>query len=172
VILQPSYVWGDLGWQLSFAAFAAVMIVGPLLQRFFFGEKEPGTIRQILGETVAAHIVTIPIVLIAFGVLSNVAIIANLMIVPLVPPAMLLTFISGIAALILPSIASFIALPATWLLGYMTHTAQYLAELPWAQSKIQISWWVGVIYYVLLIAVCVYMQRVTKFKLRETNIVK
>jgi len=44
-------VWGDIGWQLSCTAFAVVMIVGPLLQRYFFGEKEPGLLRGILGET-------------------------------------------------------------------------------------------------------------------------
>lgn len=35
VLLQPSYVWGDLGWQLSFAAFIGVMVLGPLLQAYF-----------------------------------------------------------------------------------------------------------------------------------------
>jgi len=172
VAWQPSYAWGDLGWQLSFSAFAAVMIVGPLLQRYFFGEKEPGMIRQILGETVAAHIVTIPIVVLAFGVLSNVAIPANLLIVPLVPLAMLLTFISGLAGLIVPMWAEIIGLPATWLLSYMTHTAQFLAELPWSQTKLEIPWWIGVIYYAALIAVCAYVWKVTKFNLRQTNIVE
>ncbi len=171
VAFQPSYVWGDVGWQLSFSAFAAVMIVGPLLQRFFFGEKEPGTIRQILGETVAAHIVTIPIVVASFGVISNVAIIANLLIVPLVPLAMLLTFISGIAALAVEPIASIIALPATWLLAYMTTTAQYLADLPWAQTEFSASWWMIVLYYGVLIIICVVMQRISKFQLRGVNIV-
>ena len=172
VLWQPSYVWGDLGWQLSFSAFAAVMIVGPLLQRYFFGDKEPGTMRQILGETVAAHIVTIPIVVLAFGVLSNVAIPANILIVPLVPLAMLLTFISGIAGLAVPELAATIGMPATWLLSYMTGTAQYLAELPWSQTELQIPWWAGLVYYLALIGACAYMWRVTKFNLRQTNIVE
>jgi competence protein ComEC len=172
VLWQPSYVWGDLGWQLSFSAFSGVMIVAPLLQRFLFGEKPPGVMRQILGETVAAHFVTIPIVVLAFGVLSNVAIPANILIVPLVPLAMLLTFISGIAALVAPGIAEFVGLPATWLLTYMTHTAQFLAELPWSQTELTIEWWMGGIYYALLITACMGMWRVTKFNLREVNIVE
>jgi len=172
VLIQPSYAWGDLGWQLSFAAFAAVMIVGPLLQRYFFGEKEPGMIRQVLGETVAAHVVTIPIVVPAFGLLSNVAIPANILIVPLVPLAMLLTFIVGVTALTIPSIVEVVGLPASWLLHYMTFTAQYLAGLPWAQTAIQPAWWMLALYIVGLIAACVYMQRKTKFSLRGVNIVE
>ncbi|HEY8886691.1 MAG TPA: ComEC/Rec2 family competence protein [Candidatus Microsaccharimonas sp.] len=172
VLFQPSYAWGDLGWQLSFAAFAAVMIVGPLFQSYFFGEKEPGMIRQVLGETVAAHVVTIPIVVPAFGLLSNVAIPANILIVPLVPLAMLLTFIVGVTALAIPSIAEVVGLPASWLLHYMTFTSQYLAGLPWAQTKVNPTWWMIVGYIVLLVAVCVYMQRKTKFSLRGVNIVE
>lgn len=171
VMLQPSYIWGDLGWLLSFSAFAAVMIVAPLLQRFFFGDKVPGTLRQILGETVAAHVVTIPIIVFSFGVISHVAIPANLLIVPLVPLAMLLTFLSGMVALVMPSIAEVVSLPATWLLTYMITTAEYLAELPWAQSELQVNWWAGVLYYIALIAACVYMWWATKFNLRNTNII-
>lgn len=172
VAWQPSYAWGDLGWQLSFAAFAAVMIVGPLFQRYFFGEKEPGMLRQVLGETVAAHVVTIPIIVPAFGVVSNVAIPANILIVPLVPLAMLLTFIVGMTALIVPSVVSIVALPASWLLTYMTSTAQYLAALPWAQTEFAMTWWMVVLYIVALVAACAYMQRKTGFKLREVNLIE
>jgi competence protein ComEC len=172
VLFQPSYAWGDLGWQLSFAAFAAVMIVGPLFQSYFFGEKEPGMIRQVLGETVAAHIVTIPIVVPAFGLLSNVAIPANILIVPLVPLAMLLTFIVGVIALAVPSLVGIVGLPATWLLQYMTFTSQYLAGLPWAQTKINPTWWMIALYIIFLVVVCIYMQRKTRFSLRGVNIIE
>jgi len=172
VLLQPSYAWGDLGWQLSFAAFAGVMIVGPLFQSYFFGEKEPGMIRQVLGETVAAHLVTIPIVVPAFGLLSNVAIPANILIVPLVPLAMLLTFITGVTALAIPAIVEIVGLPASWLLKYMTFTAQYLADVPWAQTKVEPAWWMILLYVISLTAVCVYMQRKTKFSLRGVNIIE
>jgi competence protein ComEC len=172
VATQPSYVWGDLGWQLSFSAFAAVMIVTPLFQRFFFGDSEPSTVRQVLGETVGAHLVTLPIVALAFGVISNVAIPANLLIVPFVPIAMLLTFISGLAGIITPGGAELVGMPASWLLGYMTTVAEFSAELPWAQTVVEIPWWAVPAYYAVMVAGCVYMQKVTGFKLRETNIVK
>lgn len=172
VLFQPSYAWGDLGWQLSFSAFAGVMIVAPLLQKFFFGETPPGTIRQILGETVAAHIVTIPLIVMSFGVISHVAILANILIVPLVPLAMLLTFIVGVVSLLIPNIASIVAFPTTLLLTYMTSTAQYLADLPWSQTEVKGEWWMMIGYYVILITACIYMTRASGFRLREVNIVE
>lgn len=169
VALQPSYVWGDLGWQLSFAAFAGVMIVAPLLQQYFYGQKEPGIFRQILGETISAHIVTIPIIAIGFGVVSNVAVIANVLVVPLVPLAMLLTFICGMWTIVGIPFVWLVATPTTWLLTYMTNVATFVSELSWAQSELQFELWVWGIYVLVVIVACIWMTRATKYDLREAN---
>ena len=54
----------------------------------------------------------------------------------------------------------------------MTSTAQYLAGLPWAQTKLEAEWWMAILYYAVLIGICIYMAKVTGFKLREVNIVE
>ncbi len=172
VLINPSYAWGDLGWQLSFAAFAGVMIIAPLAQRYFFGDKKPGMIQQILGETIAAQLATAPILIVSFNQISNVAIIANLLVLPLVPIAMLLTFIAGLGGLIIPTISSFIALPATLLLSYQVKVTEYLASLPWVTSVVNLQWWGIALIYAIIIATCVYMWRITKYNLRETNLVE
>lgn len=172
VMINPFYAWGDLGWQLSFAAFAGVMILAPLASRYLFGDKKPSTIGQILVETVSAQIATAPIIIMSFGQLSNVAIISNLLVLPLVPLAMLLTFVAGIGGLILPMFASLIGLPAKWLLSYMISVVNNLASLPWAVSSVNISWLVFAGCYLLIVAACVYMWRVTGYNLRDSNLVE
>jgi competence protein ComEC len=169
VIMQPSYVWGDLGWQLSFAAFAGVMIVAPLVQRYFFGEKEPGVFRQVFGETIAAHLVTVPIIALSFGTISHVAIIANLLVVPLVPLAMLLTFIVGILAIANVPLSMLIAEPASWLLGYMVTVARFVSELEWAQSELTIPSWWWIVYVALIGGMCVWIWKVTRFRFGATE---
>lgn len=169
VLWQPSYVWGDMGWQLSFAAFFGVMVVAPLLQAYFFGHKPPGAVRQVLGETVAASIVTVPILVSGFGVLSVVSIPANLLIVPLVPLAMLLTFITGCVGLGAPMIASLVGAPATWLLMYMTSVSRFLADLPWAQQAWQPPGWVWFVYCAILALALYGMKRATRIQLRDAN---
>ena len=172
VIINPSYAWGDIGWQLSFAAFSGVMILAPLLQRYFFGESKPGTIRQILGETIAAQIATLPIIIVAFGAFSNVALIGNMMILPLVPLAMLLVFMSGIIALSIPAISIIIAAPTTWLLGYMTTVAQQLASIPWAMTGLTVGGWFMALSYLLLVGICFFLWRRTGLDLRNSNIIE
>lgn len=169
VVVQPSYVWGDMGWQLSFSAFMGVMIVAPLLQTYFFGNKEPGMFRQILGETIAAHIVTIPIIALSFGTISNVAIIANIVVVPLVPLAMLLTFACGVGVVFAIPLIELISTPTTWLLSYMTQVATFVSEIPWAQSELSVKpiLWIG---YALGVALaCLWMWRKTRYSFRDSQ---
>lgn len=172
VVINPSYAWGDLGWQLSFAAFAGVMILAPLASRYLFGDNKPGAVSQILVETVSAQIVTAPILIAGFGQISNVAIISNILILPFVPIAMLLTFIAGIGSFILPFLALLIGLPATWLLHYMINVADVLSGLPWAVSNVRFGWPEMLICYLVIFFVCFYMWRITKYNLRESSLVE
>lgn len=163
LLLNPSYAQGDLGWQLSFASFAGVLIVAPLLQSYFFGEQKPGVIRQVFFETLSAWVCTVPLIVLAFGQFSNVAILANLLVLPLIPLAMLLTFIAGGVTLLVPALAGVVGFPATLLLGYMTKVAIYLGNVPWAQTTLEITPATLLVYYVALIAFCGYIWRKTQF---------
>ena len=170
-MVNPQFGWGDLGWQLSFASFTGVIILAPLLHKYFFGDKEPGTFRQILIETLSAQLATLPLLMMSFGVVSNVALIANMLILPFVPLAMLLTFVSGVLAVV-PMIGAAIALPTTWLLGYMIQAANWLASLEWAQMEVNITWWQCGLMYAAMIGVMWWMKKQTKLDLIQVNIVE
>ena len=163
LLVQPAYARGDLGWQLSFASFAGVLIVAPLLQNYFYGEKKSGVVRQIFFETLSAFICTVPLIVLAFGQFSNIAILANLLVLPLVPLAMLLTFIAGSVALIVPALATMAGLPAYGVLSYMTAVATFLGDVPWAQTTLEVRWYVAMLYYFALFGLCWYMWRKTSF---------
>lgn len=170
LLIDPSYGWNDLGWALSFASFAGVMLLAPTLHAYFFGDKKPGTLRQILGETMSAQIVTLPLIVLSFGYVSVIGIFANLIVVPLVPLAMLLTFMAGIGAWIMPSTAHIFGWPAQMMLNAMIFVSQKFAKLPW--STIDVHWNVltAAGFYVILVAVWLYMKRVTRLQLRAQSI--
>ncbi len=172
VLANPSYAWGNLGWELSFAAFAGVMIVAPLLQAYFYGNEKPKLVPQILGETVSAQFATAPIILMAFGQFSNIAILSNLIILPFIPLAMLLTFIAGIGSYGLPFAASLLGWPAELLLSAMIWVIEWCASVPWAQGTVVFPWWAAVLWYGLLMLVCWYIKWRTKYRLYEASIVE
>ncbi len=172
VLINPNFMWGDLGWYLSFAAFGGVMLLAPLLQNYFFGPEKPDTLRQILGETISAQIATMPIIAISFGTFALFALPANILVLPFVPLAMLLVFISGIAAIINPAVGIVFGYPAYFVLRYMTYVVDWFAQIPNASVKISISIYSLIIFYVILIAFAVYMQIKTKHNFRNDNIIE
>lgn len=172
VLINPSFMWGDLGWYLSFAAFSGVMLLAPLLQHYFFGPKKPGSIRQILGETISAQLVTIPIIVLSFGTVAVFALPANLMVLPFVPLAMALVFVAGLAGLLLTSLAGAVGLPAYWLLHYMTSVVQWLATIPNANIKVSFGVAGVIISYILLIIFAIALQRMTKHDFRKDNLIE
>lgn len=171
-MIEPSYVWGSLGWQLSFASFAGVMVLAPLLQAYFFGDKKPGIIRQVVGETLSAQLATAPLILYAFGQISNVALIANVLILPLVPFAMLLTAITGIIGYVMPFAVHVVGLPAQWLLDYMVWIAKSTAGVSWAQTEFQLPFYGILLAIVIFVVLCWYLWRASKYRLRDGNLVE
>ncbi len=171
VLVRPAYIWGDIGWMLSFAAFAGVLILAPLLQVYFYGQQKPSFIAQILIETMSAQIVTAPIMLGVFGQLSIVALLSNLMILPLVPSAMLVTFIAGIMQIILPGL-NVVSAVAQALLNYFVGVTHWTASFDWAQVKFQIPPLAVGISYLVLLGICITIQRITSYKLRQVNVVE
>ena len=75
---------------------------------------------------------TLPYVLLIFGQMSTVGIIANVLVVALIPLAMLLTLFAGLAGMLLPAFAGWIAWPAKLLLTYMLDVASLLSKVPHA----------------------------------------
>ena len=66
-MVYPIYLWSDIGWYLSFLAFAGVLIIAPLLSSWMFpSPRKVSALAQLLIETLAAQIMTLPLILFIF----------------------------------------------------------------------------------------------------------
>ncbi len=166
VAIKPAYAWGDVGWQLSFAAFAGVMVFAPLIQDYFWGKQKPGTIRQVFIETLAAQLLTFPIIAYVFGQYSPLGLVSNMLVLPLIPLAMLLTFIAGVGG----GVGVYpLGLPAYGVLKYVTVVTNYLANLPWAEGEIKLSGLGVTLIYAGLVLAALFVWRRTKHNFLEDN---
>jgi competence protein ComEC len=172
VIINPSYAWGDIGWLLSFTAFVGVIMISPLINTYFWGDKKPGNVRQVFIETMSAQLATLPIIAYVFGQYSVLALPANVLILPLIPFAMLFTFVAGIGGLLLSPIAGVIGWPAEILMRYMTTVVAKIAELPQAESEIKFSMTTVIVFYAILLSIMIYFWRRTNYKFRDYNIIE
>jgi competence protein ComEC len=126
---NPVYIWSDLGWYLSFLAFFGVMILSPLVQARWPARWHKSVIGGVALESICAEVMALPFVLYIFGQMSRVGLLANVLVVSLVPLAMLLGVICGLAGMLFGAVAGWFTWPAIILLNYMLDVAHILANL-------------------------------------------
>lgn len=117
----------NLGWQLSFASFFGIMIVTPRITRLFYGGKNPPWLASMLITSLSTTLICAPVMLFNFGSLSLLSFVANLIILPTLPYAMILVFLTG-ATSFLPPIAQFFALLANFLLTFHIKIIEFLSQ--------------------------------------------
>ncbi len=162
---SPLYLWSDIGWYLSFLAFFGVMVWVPLaVDRVYGLRAKPGAMKLLLYETIGAQLMTAPLIMHIFGEVSLIALASNVLLVPVVPMAMLLSFVAGLAGMVLPVMSGWVALPAAWVLRYMLQTVAVLARVPHAlaPATLPMSYLVGL--YGLIVLICLSLWRNNRAK--------
>lgn len=128
--LNPYYLWGDASWYLSFLAFFGVLIIAPMVLARVSLRVQNSLIATVAIETLCAEIMTIPYVLYVFGQMSFAGLLANILVAIFVPLAMLLCLVAGLAGMLIPAVAGWLAWPARYLLTYMLDVAQLISNIP------------------------------------------
>jgi competence protein ComEC len=165
--INPLYVWSSIGWYLSFTAFFGVLVLAPLLRdRYLPVKVREKMLPQVLSETFAAQICTLPIILFIFGRLSIISVIANLLVVPIVPFAMISSLVAGLYGMVGPIfLGGFLVLPARVILEYIVSVTGVLASIPGISVMANISAFQMTILYSLVIAVTLALAtRVSKIR--------
>lgn len=162
-LFNPFYVWSDVGWYLSFLAFFGVLIISPLIVTRLF-KKPPKLLSLVLIETLCAEIMTLPLIMMIFGQMSIIGLVANLLIVPLIPWAMLLASIAALAGTITPNLGGWVAWPAHMLLTYMLDIVHLLASIPSIFLHVSINPTLMVSAYVLIMILVLLSHKKLKNK--------
>ena len=156
LVVNPKILVFDLGFQLSFLATLGLIYLNPLLIKLTKIENcKLKIVKLIFGDyfitTMSAIILTTPLILYNFGKISLIAPLANLLILPFIPIAMLLGFISGILAVIFTPIG-WVAGWSVWLiLTYIIWVLEKLASLNWAYFEFaKINLWLMVVLYLII----------------------
>ncbi|MBI2481970.1 MAG: ComEC/Rec2 family competence protein [Candidatus Vogelbacteria bacterium] len=130
IIWSPLVLLHDLGFQLSVVATAGVIIGPALLTPKLKFITERLALRDLVSTTISAQIAVAPLIAYSIGAISLIALPANLLVLPIVPLAMGLSFVVSLFGLISPVLALPVAAPAYLLLHYIIFTATHLAILP------------------------------------------
>jgi competence protein ComEC len=122
----------DAGFQLSFAAVAAIFVVVPRLERSLAGYPVPRSLAEVVAVSGACGIATAPILLTQFGAVPLYSIPANALAAPVVAPLLGLALVTALIAPVLPPVAAALAWANGWLAAYLAGCARLVGGLPYA----------------------------------------
>lgn len=149
VAAEPRVVL-DVGFQLSCAATAGLVLLAPSIQSRL--ARLPAWLAEALAVTLAAQLAVLPIVIGTFGQMSFVAPLANVILAPLVPGAIEWSAVSLLAGLAFEPLGQMIGLVAWLHLAAMLFVVDLAAQLPGAMAEARPFHPVVVIaYYALLL---------------------
>ncbi|MBI2263521.1 ComEC/Rec2 family competence protein [Candidatus Berkelbacteria bacterium] len=149
VLQNPSILRFNLSFQLSFAALLGLLLISPLFQGWF--RMLPSFIREAITATLGALIATFPLLLYHFGQFSLIALLVNVLVLPLIPLTMALGFGLGISGLFSEAIGRALSILVWPLLNYILSISQFFAQMPLAQIfPGKISGLAMAVYYLLL----------------------
>jgi competence protein ComEC len=163
--LEPG-VAADVGWQLSFAAVLGILLLAAPLRRAILARIGGRGWRRALADgaamTIAATLATAPLIAFHFEEVSTATLLANLLVLPAVAPAMWLGMLAAAAGQV-PGVPTeiFNALDAP-LLAYIAQIAAWCGRPSWASLRVHLSLSGLVVTYALLAGGAVCLRRLIR----------
>ena len=151
VLINPYILLYDIGFQLSFMATLGLVLVLPQFESTLATHSTQLKFRDLFFATVVTQIFVLPLLMYHIGEVSLVSVLVNMLVLPMVPVAMLLTFITGLVGAVSIPLGSLVGLLAYLPLQYIMVVAELFAAFPFAVVAIpDISVWAVIGMYVLL----------------------
>jgi competence protein ComEC len=129
LLLADPGLAGALGFQLSVAATAGVLWLGPLVARTL-PDRVPERVGTAVGMTLGAQATAVPALALAFGPVSLAGLPANLLGLPLAGGPMLLGVVAAATAPVAPGVATLACRLADPFLLALIAVARWAAGLP------------------------------------------
>lgn len=158
---------GDAGWQLSFAAVLGILLlVAPLREAIAIRSAAGQPLLQALCEgaamTLAATLATAPLIAFHFGQLSTTTLVANLLALPAVAPAMWLGMLTAAGGQVPGFPVEAVNLLNAPLLAYIAQVAAWCGRPSWASLDIHLGGAGLVVSYALIAVATVLALRLAR----------
>jgi competence protein ComEC len=143
IAIDPG-VAADVGWQLSFAAVLGILalaspLAGALATRLELGAGAGRGLTDGLALTTAATLATAPLIAFHFGELSTVGLVANLLAMPAVAPAMWLGMLASATGQVPGFPVAAVDALAAPLYAYIAQVAAWCGRPAWASVAVRLG---------------------------------
>ncbi len=154
LLINPKIFNFDVGFQLSFLATVGILYCYPFFEKIFSRLTNFFSLRETLGVTFSAQVLVVPFIIYRFGRFSLISPLANVLILPLIPYAMLTGFLADLIAIFSNFCGKVFGFSAFLILNYVIKIIHFLAGLKFASLNLgKISQLIIVSYYLLLLGI-------------------
>jgi competence protein ComEC len=151
MVFNPLLLRYDVGFQLSFLATLGIVSTYPLLEGRLVNKKIAFGIIDVLLLTASAQLFVMPIIAYHFHTISLVSLLANVLVLPIIPLTMLFVFLMVVVNFVFHPAALFFGWIAYFLLQYEISVITILARVSWGSVTIEdVSMWWFVVYYIIM----------------------
>lgn len=148
LLINPKILRFDMGFQLSFLATIGIIYLSPYLEKLLKFLPKIFKIREVATMTLAAQVLTLPVIIYNFERISIISPVVNILVVPLIPITVTTGFISLILGFIWYFIGKIFAFVPLFLLQYELFIVDLFSKIPYASLEVEKIWigWI-IIYY-------------------------
>ncbi|MDD5103382.1 MAG: ComEC/Rec2 family competence protein [Candidatus Peribacteraceae bacterium] len=165
LIVNPKHLWYDGSFQLSFAAVIGLSELSPLIKPYLSRVPDVLGVREALEATIAAQLSAMPLGMLLFGNLSLISPIANILVAPAIPLAMLLCALAALTSFLALPLGQLIAYAGWAVLQWIILVAESCARIPFASLHFEhASAILIVLYYIALTTMIIWHQKITVAK--------
>ncbi|NQV00404.1 MAG: ComEC family competence protein [Parcubacteria group bacterium] len=166
ILINPKVLRFDVGFQLSFLATIGIIYLSPYLNKVIKIIPNFFKMREIIAMTLAAQILTLPIVVYNFERISIVSPLVNVLIVPIIPITIIVGFIAMFLGVIWLYLGKLFSIFVWFLLEYEIYVVSIFSKIPIASIEVNKLWigWI-IIYYFIIAFIIQYLRKKEKIVL-------
>lgn len=156
VMYEPYALLHDVSLHLSFLATAGIVYLAEPFNNLF-KNISVRSFKELFVTTLSAYVATLPYIMYTFGTVSVYALIANILALPFVPLAMLLSFIVVVMSYIFEILSSIFGILDTVIIAFILRVAEVIERLPMSSFTLTISFLEMCVMYVIIFLFVVYV---------------
>lgn len=172
IVYEPIHLFHDVSLHLSFLATAGIVYMSEGIKSTLHKIRFK-TYQEIIATTVSAYLATLPYVMYTFGTVSLYALLANFIVLPVVPVMMLLTFFVVLISPFAHTPTLVVGYVDTLLGNVIIFVAHMIERLPLASLTVSVSFTSMCVGYCILIGGYIFFtQRHVRKVKNETLLTK
>lgn len=150
LFINPKLLSFDVSFQLSFLATLGLVYLAPRLETLFKKIPETFQLREYMNTTLSAQFAVLPILLYRFSDFSLIAPLANILVLPVIPIAMLVGFLVSITGVFFPFLGVILNIIAWPFLEWPLFISGMLSRIPLASFYFEFGV-VAVLLYIFIL---------------------